>query len=92
MIAITDSHVHELNLIGGILLGGGGARFLIYLAKQLPALPPNASFFATFAYNIVKGASGLDPNSRILTPAMMQSLPVALSRQVEQTVAAAKDS
>lgn len=50
------------------VLGGGGIRVVIYVAKKLPPLPKNAGWWAQFGYALVQGLSGLDPNASIVPP------------------------
>jgi hypothetical protein len=40
--------------------GGGALRALNYISKQMPPLPPNAGWWKSFFYSLMKGASGHD--------------------------------
>jgi len=51
--------------IAGFVTGGGVQRALVYVSKVMPPLPANAGWWAQFCYWLVKGVSGLDPNSTI---------------------------
>lgn len=70
----TDAHLHIGLALSGIIFGGGGVRFLIYVAKKLPPLGKDAGWWAQFAYNLVQGLSGLDPNSAIVTQSQLKEL------------------
>jgi hypothetical protein len=63
-----------INLIIGIVTGGGGLRFLVYMSKALPPCPKNAGFFQQFMYNCIKNVSGLDPSSTIMPQHSMQAM------------------
>ena len=70
-------HVHHLllwGLLSGFVSGTGLTRALIYLSKKLPPLPKNAGFWAQFLYNVVSGASGLDPNASIISPGAVSKI------------------
>lgn len=54
--------------IAGILTGGTFQRFMVYVSHSLPPLPANAGWWQTFAYNLVKGISGLDPSAKVIPP------------------------
>ena len=54
--------------IGAFIAGGGAGRVALYVSKSLAPLPANAGWWKTTAYNILKGASGLDPNATVVPP------------------------
>jgi hypothetical protein len=60
--------------IVSLLTGAGVVRTLVYVSKNLAPLPPNAGWWATTAYNLVKGLSGLDPNSTILSQGTLAAM------------------
>ena len=70
---IQPEHVHHtittlaILFLSGMVTGGGGIRFLIYLSKSLAPLPANAGWWATTFYNLLKNTSGLDPNAHVLS-------------------------
>lgn len=55
------------SLIVGLITGGGGVRFLVYVSKAMPPLKPNAGWWAQLFYNLLKNTSGLDPSAAILS-------------------------
>lgn len=60
----AHTHVAELYaVIAGFVSGGGIVRLAAYVSKALPPLPPNAGWWANFFYNLLKHATGIDPNS-----------------------------
>jgi hypothetical protein len=63
MTIITDKEIHALYAMGGLITGGAGQRVLVYVSKAAPPLPPSAGWWQTFAYNLLKGASGHDPST-----------------------------
>lgn len=65
---ISDHATHELRFVMGLIAGGGGIRFLVYVSKALPALPKDAGWWQQLFYNLIKGASGLDPSATIQAP------------------------
>ena len=54
--------------IGAFLAGGGLVRVLVYISAQMPPLPANSGFWATWIYAVMKGASGLDPSATVIPP------------------------
>lgn len=73
MIIPADSiFSHERGMLWTILFsvfsGGAATRFLVYVSSQMPPLPSGAGWWVQFFYKLVKGASGLDPSSTILSP------------------------
>lgn len=61
-------HAELYSMLAGVVTGGGGLRFLVYVSKNLPPLPANSGWWTQFFYAMVKGGSGLDPNS-VIVPA-----------------------
>jgi len=66
LIALADSTMHEIYGVAGVISGAGGQRFMVYVSKSLPPLPPRAGWWSQWFYNLVKGLSGLDPNAFIV--------------------------
>lgn len=66
-----------LSSTGFFLAGTAGTRVLIYVSKQMPPLPKNAGFFTAWAYRVMKGASGLDPNKSLLDPSILKAAGVS---------------
>lgn len=54
-------------LVIGLVTGGGGMRFLVYVSKAMPPLKSSAGWWAQLFYNLMKNCSGLDPSSAILS-------------------------
>ena len=52
----------------GFVTGGGLVRLLAYISKAVPPLPNSAGWWSQFGYQLLKGASGLDPNATNLKP------------------------
>ena len=59
-------HILLLSVLASFISGTGLTRVLIYIAQRMPPLPKDAGFWAQFAYNILHGASGLDPNATFI--------------------------
>lgn len=72
MIQVQPHEFREWHLIvtgiTSFVIGGGGVRFLIYVSKNMPALPKDAGWWTQFIYSLMKGASGLDPSAAIIPP------------------------
>jgi hypothetical protein len=62
------------SLLIGLITGGGGVRFLVYVSQAMPPLKPNAGWWVQFFYNLLKNTSGLDPSSAILPQHLVQTL------------------
>lgn len=91
MLALTgDQLEHVVIALSGAVGGGGLLRVGVYISHSLPPLKPDAGFWKTFAYNLIKGLSGVDPSATVLSPTAMSSLPASVSAQVTQTAAADK--
>jgi hypothetical protein len=71
---LTDTHLHIGIFLTAFISGGGLVRVAIYVSKNLAPLPKDAGWWATTFYNLVKGASGLDPNSSVIPQHAMQVL------------------
>lgn len=71
---MRDEHIHIGVALVSFFLGGGGVRVLIYISKNLAPLPKDAGFWMTSFYNCVKGLSGLDPNSAIVSQSTLKAM------------------
>jgi hypothetical protein len=73
MIPAHAEHAHYgvfvYTAVASFITGGGLVKFLVYVSAKLPPLPKTAGWWQQFAYALVKGASGLDPNATIVPPA-----------------------
>lgn len=78
----TDTHVHIWIALLSFLGGGGSVKYLVYVAKSMPPLPKDAGWWLTFFYSLVKGLSGLDPSSAIIS----QHTLAAIETQTGMTV------
>lgn len=87
---ITDNADHWIIAASSVVTTAMVQRFFAYLAKALPPLGANAGWFSTFAYNLLKNATGIDPNSTTLSPTAMSALPPALSQQVARAASVDK--
>lgn len=72
--AVVHHHVLLLSVLVSFISGNGLSRILIYLSKKLPPLPKDAGWWAQFAYNLLGGASGLNPNSFIIPPGVVSRI------------------
>ena len=58
---ITPDHAHHIELsITSFFTGGAGLRIALYVARQLPPLPPNSGWWTTLCYKLVSGLTGHD--------------------------------
>ena len=57
---ITDNTKHIDLMITGFISGGGAMRVILYVARQLPPLPPSSGWWATLCYKLVSGLTGHD--------------------------------
>lgn len=89
-MALPDRADHWIIAIGTFLGTATFQRFLAYIASAVPPLKPGAGWWATFAYNLLKGATGIDPNATTLSPTTMANMPASVTKQV--TAAAEKQS
>lgn len=45
------------------ITGGGLVRFAAYVSNAVPPLPVGAGWWSQFGYQLLKGLSGVDPNT-----------------------------
>lgn len=82
MLAVADHSEHWIIAIGTFLGTATFQRFLAYMAGACPPLKANAGWWAQFGYNLLKGATGIDPNAVTLSPTTMANMPAGVSKQV----------
>lgn len=49
--------------IMGFVAGGGLVRALAYISNAVPPLPAGSGWWAQFGYGLLKGVTGVDPNT-----------------------------
>ena len=70
----TDTHIHLGILFIGLITGGGGIRFLVYVSKAMPPISDKAGWWAHLFYNMLKNTSGVDPSSVIMSQHTLKEL------------------
>jgi len=71
------------SLFAGLITGGGGVRFLVYVSKAMPPCPSSASWFAQFFYNVLKNTSGLDPSSAIISQNTLSAMGLTTKQKMQ---------
>lgn len=86
---MTGDHIeHLVFALSGAVGGGGLLRFGVYVSNACPPLGPNASWTQKFAYNMLKGLSGVDPNA--ITPPKIQAIVDIAQKETDKTVVQAQ--
>lgn len=57
-----------ITAVSAFITGGGIQRFLVWVSKSMPPLPSGSGWWKTLFYNLMKGASGLNPSATIVEP------------------------